>query len=344
MAPNTIGWAPLEAGDVPKMADRVLLTGGSGFIGSAMVLNLLKRGYAVRVLDDNSRGNPRRLASVMQDIEFVPGDVRDEAVVDQATRGVDIVAHLAFVNGTEYFYTKPKLVLEVGVKGSLNTLESAIKHGVREYWYMSSSEVYQTPAIVPTDENVAYNIPDPLNPRYSYGGGKIAGELLTINYGRDAFERTVVVRPHNVYGPDMGFEHVIPQFAVRAAQASEAQPTGVVSFPIQGDGSQMRSFVYVDDFAEGAVLAFTKGDKLSIYHVGTMEERTIGDVATAVLKHLGRDVKLEFGELPKGGTERRCPDISKVAALGYSPKVGFDEGLGKTVDWYAGNKDLWPVK
>ena len=326
------------------MADKILVTGGSGFIGSAIVKGLLNRGFAVRVLDDNSRGNPRRLTDVWNDIEFVAGDVRDAETVDKATEGVDVVAHLAFVNGTEYFYTKPKLVLEVGVKGSLNTLESAIKHNVREYWYMSSSEVYQTPPTVPTDESAPFFIPDPLNPRYSYGGGKIAGELLTINYGRDVFEKTVIVRPHNVFGADMGFEHVIPQFALRAVQTIEQHPEGTVPFPIQGDGTQMRSFVYIDDFAEGAILAYTKGEKLGIYHVGTMEERTIGDVARAVVRHLGREIDLQPGELPKGGTNRRCPDIAKVAALGYTPQVSFEQGVGLTVDWYAQNRELWPAK
>lgn len=326
------------------MADKILVTGGSGFIGSAIVRGLLERGHAVRVLDDNSRGNPRRLEGVMDDIEFVAGDVRNAETVDKAIQGVDIVAHLAFVNGTEYFYTKPKLVLEVGVKGSLNTLDSAIRHGVKEYWYMSSSEVYQTPPTVPTAEDAPFFIPDPLNPRYSYGGGKIAGELLTINYGRDVFEKTIVVRPHNVYGPDMGFEHVIPQFVMRAAKAVEAQPEGVIQFPIQGDGSQMRSFVYIDDFADGALLAFLKGEKLGIYHVGTMEERTIGEVAASVVRTFGRDVEIVPGELPKGGTNRRCPDTAKVAALGYSPKVSFEDGVKRTADWYTANQALWPNK
>lgn len=326
------------------MARKVLVTGGSGFIGGSMARGLLNRGYSVRVLDDNSRGNPRRLKDIIDDIEFIAGDVRDADTVDRATRGVDIVAHIAFVNGTESFYTRSKLVLEVGVKGSINTLESAIRHGVSEYWYMSSSEVYQTPPQVPTNENAPFFIPDPLNPRYSYGGGKIAGELLTINYGRDTFDRAVIVRPHNVFGPDMGFEHVIPQFTLRAVETIEATNENPVPFPIQGDGTQTRSFVYIDDFVDGGLLAFTQGEKLGIYHVGTTDERTIGDVAHTVVRYLGREIDLQPGELPKGGTYRRCPDITKVAGLGYAPKVSFDEGIRLTVDWYASNRQLWPAK
>ena len=313
---------------------KVLVTGGSGFIGSSVVRGLLARNFTVRVLDNNSRGNYRRLNGILDKIEFVEGDVRDAAVVDKATEGVDVVAHLAFVNGTEYFYTKPELVLEVGVKGALNTLDAAIKHNVKEYWLMSSSEVYQTPPQVPTDETVGFYIPDPLNPRYSYGGGKLISELLAINYARKNFDRCVVVRPHNVYGPDMGWEHVIPQFAIRAHELAQASSGPELRFPIQGDGLQSRSFVYIDDFTDGCLLAFTEGEALGIYHVGTQEEKTIAEVATSVVKHFGRDAVIVPSELPKGGTLRRCPDITKVSKLGYKPKFTLEEGLAKTIPWY----------
>jgi nucleoside-diphosphate-sugar epimerase len=319
---------------------KVLVTGGSGFIGAALVKRLVAAGHQVRVLDDNSRGRPRRLTDVMQEIEFVPGDVRDAEAVDRATAGVDAVAHLAFVNGTRFFYEKPKLVLEVGVKGALNTLESALRHRVPRYWLMSSSEVYQTPPAVPTDESAPFFIPDPLNPRYSYGGGKLISELLAVNYGRQGFEQVVIVRPHNVYGPDMGWEHVVPQFALRAADAVRATPTGPVPFPIQGDGSQTRAFCYIDDFTDGCYLAFTGGEHLNIYHVGTQEEVAIRVVAEEVVRQFGREPDIIAGELPEGGTPRRCPDIRKVAALGYTPRFDLTGGLARTVPWYRDNAGL----
>jgi nucleoside-diphosphate-sugar epimerase len=224
----------------------------------------------------------------------------------------------------------------------LNTLDSAIRHGVKQYWSTSSSEVYQTPPVVPTDETVPISIPNPLNPRYSYAGGKAISELLAINYGKDAFERTVLVRPHNVYGPDMGWEHVIPEFILRAHKLAQEQPVGRIQFPIQGDGTQTRSFDYITDFTAGCLLAFTKGEKVGIYHVGSMEERSIADVVHATVGLFGREADLVFGKLPEGGTNRRCPDTAKIEALGHKPKVSFDEGLRFTADWYLANLNLAP--
>lgn len=322
---------------------RVLVTGGLGFIGSSLVRGLLQFGHEVRILDDSSRGYPRRLDGVLNDVEFIDGDIRAADVVDKATNGVDAVAHLAFINGTESFYTKPKQVLEVGVKGAINTLESAIKHSVSQYWLMSSSEVYQSPPQVPTDETVGFYIPDPLNPRYSYGGGKLISELLAINYGRDIFEKTIIVRPHNVYGPDMGWEHVIPQFVLRADELVKKYPEGAVPFPIQGDGTQSRSFVYIDDFTNGCLLAYLKGET-GIYHVGTMDERTISDVAQTVVEYFGRQAQIIPGKLPEGGTNRRCPDISKVEALGLQPQISLEEGVKRTADWYIDHPEFRPSK
>ena len=109
-------------------------------------------------------------------------------------------------------------------KGMINVIDACRAHGVGRLMLASSSEVYQTPPQVPTDESAPLVVPDPLNPRYSYGGGKIISELMAINYGRKFFERVLIFRPHNVYGPDMGCEHVIPQFALRLKTRRGAAP------------------------------------------------------------------------------------------------------------------------
>lgn len=321
---------------------RILVTGGSGFIGSALVKNLVRDGHAVRVLDDNSRGASRRLAEVQSDVEFMGGDIRDAAAVHAAVRGVEEVHHLAFVNGTEFFYSAPELVLEVGVKGMVNVLDACRAANVRRLVLASSSEVYQTPPQVPTDERAPLVVPDPTNARYSYGGGKIISELMAINYGRKSFDRVLIFRPHNVYGPDMGFEHVIPQFALRLKRAAALHKSGKVPFEIQGDGRQTRSFCHVDDLVRGVMVMRAKGEHLGIYHVGTTEEVTIADVARRIAAHAGREIEFVTGPAPAGGTERRCPDIGKLAKLGYAPQVPLAKGLPPTLDWYWANESLAP--
>lgn len=320
----------------------ILVTGGSGFIGSALVKALVRDGHAVRVLDDNSRGAPRRLKDVAGDIEFIGGDIRDAALVARAVRGMDEVHHLAFVNGTEFFYSAPELVLDVGVKGMINVIDACRAEGVRSLVLASSSEVYQTPPHVPTDERAPLIVPDPTNPRYSYGGGKIISELMALNYGRKFFDRVLIFRPHNVYGPDMGWEHVIPQFARRLKAAAAAHPAGELPFELQGDGRQTRSFCHVDDLVAGVMVMRAKGEHLGIYHVGTKEEIEIAALAAQMAAHAGRRIRLIARPAPEGGTQRRCPDIGKLGRLGYRPQVLLAQGLPPTIDWYWANENLAP--
>jgi nucleoside-diphosphate-sugar epimerase len=311
----------------------MLVTGGTGFIGSAVVRALVKAGAQVRVLDNDSRGSRQRLADVLSSIELVIGDIRDPQVVKQAAVGANAVLHLAAVNGTEFFYSKPELVLEVAVKGMMNVLDACLEHGVKQLFTASSSEVYQTPPRIPTDELVSLCVPDPLNPRYSYGGGKIISELLTLNYGRKFFDRSVVFRPHNVYGPDMGREHVIPQLVLRMKELGNSKE-GRLEFPIQGSGSETRAFLYIDDFVQGLLKVIEWGEHLNIYHIGTSEETSIADLAYAIARNLGREISLMPGELAPGSTSRRCPSVAKLKALGFVPKVSLEEGLAKTIPWY----------
>jgi nucleoside-diphosphate-sugar epimerase len=322
---------------------KYLVTGGSGFLGSALVARLIRLGHRVRVLDNNSRGNLRRLKGLENDFEFIEGDIRDLAVVERAADGMDSICHLAFVNGTEFFYSRPELVLEVGVKGMLNVVDACIKHEVPELILASSSEVYHQPAVIPTDETVPLVIPDPLNPRYSYAAGKLISEIIALNYGRTRFERVVVFRPHNVYGPDMGWEHVVPQFAVRMKQLC-GQPEDPLTFPIQGDGTQTRAFIFVDDFIDGLMLAIDKGEHMGIYHIGTMQEVTMEELARMVADCFGRRITVRPSEPPAGGTSRRCPDIRRLASLGFSPKYSLEEGLRATAGWYGENIHLMPAK
>lgn len=314
-----------------------LVTGGTGFIGSAIVRRLVQAGHKIRVLDNNSRGAARRLAESKDDVELIVGDIRDPLTVANAVRGTDGVHHLAYINGTEYFYSVPELVLETGIKGIINVIDSCLKYNVGSLFLASSSEVYQTPPKVPTDETAPLIVPDPTNPRFSYGGGKIASELLAINFGRKYFERTIIYRPHNVYGPDMGEQHVIPQFALRLKKLCSARREVTIPFPIQGTGDETRAFCFIDDFVDGVMILLKNGQHMGIYHIGTDEEISAAELARRVAICLNREIVVVPGERLEGSTIRRCPDITKLKALGYSPKVSLDEGLRIVTRWYTEN-------
>jgi dTDP-glucose 4,6-dehydratase/UDP-glucose 4-epimerase len=323
-------------------ARRFLVTGGTGFLGSALVRRLVQQGAAVRVLDNGSRGSVRRLQDIADDVEVIEGDVRDAETVQRAAAGTDAVVHLAAVNGTEFFYAQPELVLDVGVRGMLNVLDACRAHGIGDLVVVSSCEVYQTPPVVPTDETAPLSIPDVTNPRYSYAGSKIVSELIALNCGCRDFSRVAIVRPHNVYGPDMGWEHVLPQFALRALKAVRSTPFGAVPFQIQGDGRQTRAFINIDDFTEGLMTVLRKGGHLEIYHVGNPEEVTIAEAARKVMAYFGREVRLIPSPAPPGSAPRRCPDIAKMRRFGFVPRITLNDGLPSLIEWYVTNADHCP--
>lgn len=312
---------------------RFLVTGGTGFLGSALSRALSAAGGLVRVFDDDSRGARRRLGDAAGQIEIIHGDIRDPQAVRAAAAGIDVLCHLAYINGTELFYRQPDLVLDVAVRGMTNVIDACRLNNIGTLLLASSSEVYQTPPIIPTPESVPLIVPDPLNPRFSYGGGKIISELMAINFGRH-LERVLIFRPHNVYGPDMGNEHVIPQLALRMRKLMAADD-GPIGFPIQGTGRETRAFVFVDDLVAGVLRILERGEHLGIYHVGTEDEVTIESLAGKIARFFDRDIVAVPGDLQPGSTARRCPDITKVRQLGYEPKVSLDEGLARTLPWYA---------
>ncbi|NQU05874.1 MAG: SDR family NAD(P)-dependent oxidoreductase [Calditrichaeota bacterium] len=313
---------------------KVLLTGGSGFLGSELCKELLEAGHDVVVLDDHSRGRSSRLECFGNRVQLVEGNVRDYDTVKAATEGCEVVWHLAYINGTRFFYEKPDIVLEVGIKGTLNTIEAALACGVRRYVLASTSETYNNPTQVPTTESERLMIPDITNPRFSYGGGKIACELLTLHYGGFRGLETVIFRPHNFIGPDMGFEHVIPDITGRIVSLSCNLTKTAIDLPIQGDGSETRSFCDVIDGAHGCYLAGEFGENGQIYHVGKDEEVTIRHLVESIGKIMGVQINLVPGELRAGGTPRRCPSIEKLRGLGYDPQYNFDKALERCVHWY----------
>ncbi|KQO87203.1 NAD-dependent dehydratase [Methylobacterium sp. Leaf90] len=311
---------------------RLAVTGAGGFIGAHLTRALLAEGHEVVAIDNYIRGQASRLASAQGAIERVTLDVRDKDALVEALRGVECVFHLAAVNGTENFYTQPQLVLDVGVRGALAVSEACIEAGVPDLVVASSAEVYQTPRVVPTDETIEMVIPDSLNPRYSYGGSKLISELIAFNYCRDKLRKVQVFRPHNIYGPDMGWKHVVPQLIEKIVAAGDGG-----SITLQGDGSETRAFCYVSDVVDGIVRMWRDGESMNVYHIGSMEEVAIRDLARITAEALGTRVDLIAGPAAAGATPRRCPDIGKMQAIGYAPSVSLVQGIERTVAWYREN-------
>lgn len=316
---------------------KILITGGSGFIGSAITKLMVKKNYDVTVIDNNFRGNYKNLLEINDKIKFIKCDIRNRNKIIKITRKIDCIIHLAYVNGTKYFYTMPEHILDVGINGVMNVIEACKINNVKELFLASSSEVYHEPEKIPTKEdNVSLKIPDVYNPRYSYGGGKILTELIGINYGRKFFKKLIIFRPHNVYGESMGNEHVIPEFIKKINRLS---PKNRI-LEIEGSGNEIRSFIYIEDFIEAFNKVFNHGKHLQIYNIGTQKIIKISELAKKISKIMNKNVILRHKPLKKGGTTKRCPDITKIKKLGFKEKFSIDEGLKKTIKFYTKNAQI----
>tara|TARA_B100000029_G_scaffold509958_1_gene600332 strand:+ start:11372 stop:12304 length:933 start_codon:yes stop_codon:yes gene_type:complete len=300
-----------------------LITGGTGFIGSNICKLLVNKNYNVIVFDNNSRGSIKKIKNLKKKIKFIKGDIRNKDLLNKAVKKADAVIHLAYVNGTKYFYSKPVLVLDIAIKGIINIIDLCIKNNVKELYLASSSEVYQTPNKIPTDENEPLKIPNVFNPRYSYGGGKILSELMGIHYGKNYFKKLIIFRPHNVYGQNMGNEHVIPEFINRFKSLKGKK------FKIQGNGNEIRSFIYIEDFISAFNLILNKGKHLNIYNIGTNERIKIKNLAYKLSKIFKKKIIFKKISIAKGGTKIRVPNIKKIKKLGFKPKINLNRGLAK---------------
>ncbi len=311
---------------VKKLKQNILVTGGSGFIGSAIVRYLVANGHSVTVLDNNSRGKIKRLDSIFNKIRFIKTDIRNLKKIKSIPGSFDTIVHLAYVNGTKFFYKKPFEILDIGVNGFLNILEFAKKKKVKNFFLASSSEVYQNPLKIPTDEKEMLKIPDIHNPRYSYGGGKIFSELYGIHFAKKYLKKFVIFRPHNVYGKDMGNEHVIPEFIKRFRNIGNRN-----KFLILGTGKEIRSFIHIKDFIMGFDKIFTKGKNLEIYNIGTEKKVNIISLVKILSKIFNKKVIINRVKLLKGSPSKRCPNITKIKKLGFKPQISLKEGLKKII-------------
>ncbi len=309
---------------------KIHVTGGAGFVGSHLIDRLVAAGHEITVFDNVSRGSLDRLENVLDEIRFVEGDIRDREAFADAVDDPDILFHLAAINGTKHFYERPREVLDVNLDGVKHATEIAAEQDIDRLVFTSSSEAYGFPTAFPTPEEHPLQVMDTENPRYSYAGTKILGEQYVIQTAAaNEFDYTVV-RPHNFYGEAMGYDHVIPEFIERLVTGEE--------FTIYGDGTQTRSFCYIDDGIDAIErAAVADAGRNEIFNVGTEAEITINELAESLFAVVGRhpDVThIESKEL-SGSPDRRQPDVSKARErLGYEPETPLESGLRQTFEHY----------
>ncbi len=309
---------------------KVHITGGAGFVGSHLADRLVDAGHDVAVFDNVSRGGRDRLEGILDEIRFVEGDVRDRDAFADAVDDPDVLFHLAAINGTKHFYDRPRAVLDVNLEGVKHATQIAAEQDIDRLVFASSSEVYGFPETFPTPETHPLQLMDPTNPRYSYAGTKILGEQYVIQTAAAHEFAYTIVRPHNFYGEAMGYDHVIPEFIERLVTGSE--------FSIYGDGTQTRSFCYIDDGVDAIERAgFADAARDEIINVGTQDEITINELASALFDVTGRRPEvthIESKEL-SGSPDRRLPDLSKARdLLGYEPTTSLETGLRRTFEYY----------
>lgn len=320
---------------------RALVTGGCGFIGFHMAKYLAKKGVEVTVIDDLSRGQTDLMFNEflsLNNVIFIQADMRSKDFYEKLKGYYDYVYHFAAINGTKYFYEKSYQVLQVNILSLINLLEWCKKENCGGFLFASSSEGYAGTInsffenhheFIPTQENIPLTIDDVTNARFSYGGSKITGELLTINYCRNERISYKIVRYHNIYGPRMGFEHVLPEFIKRIYDRQDP-------FLIYG-GEETRAFCYIGDAicATEAVMLSEKCDN-EIIHIGnSKEEIKIIDLLNTLLNIADYHPMVKVEAAPKGCVIRRCPNTNKLKDLtGFEALINLDKGLKIIYDWY----------
>eukprot|EP00240_Pyramimonas_obovata_P002704 CAMPEP_0118920896 /NCGR_PEP_ID=MMETSP1169-20130426/328_1 /TAXON_ID=36882 /ORGANISM="Pyramimonas obovata, Strain CCMP722" /LENGTH=762 /DNA_ID=CAMNT_0006861517 /DNA_START=182 /DNA_END=2467 /DNA_ORIENTATION=+ len=314
----------------------VLITGAAGFIGFGLAKFLHGIGFNLTLVDNLSRGEYdaefREFVSQPR-VKFLKMDLCEKVQIEGC---FDVVYHLAAVNGTKNFYEKPEVVVKVNILSTINMIEWATPQNCGKFMFASSSEAYAGTLrtfqyAIPTPEEIPLCIDNVNNPRWSYGGSKLAGELLVINMCKAKGVPYIISRYHNVYGPRSGYDHVIPEFCTRLLQ-------GVSPFPIYG-GDETRSFMFIDDCSRCLYTLLHKTDVVNeLFHIGDMkEEVSIKQLALRLASIAGYEsLELQVKPAPAGCVNRRCPDISKLQKLtSWKPEIDLQEGLKRTFAWYA---------
>jgi UDP-glucose 4-epimerase len=312
---------------------KVLVTGGAGLVGSHIVDRLIvEKGAEIIVLDNLVRGRRENLASALahKSVNIVEGDIRDHELVTDVMKGVDIVFHQAAIRITQCA-EEPRLALEVLVNGTFNVLEAAVKAGVKRLVAASSASIYGLAESFPTTEGH-----HPYNNRTLYGAAKIFNEALLRSFHEMYGLDYVALRYFNVYGPRMDIYGAYTEVLIRwMERIAVGQPPVIF-----GDGTQTMDFIYIEDIARANILAAQADVADEVFNIASGIETTLSDLAYALIKVMGSDVRLEYGpERKVNSVVRRLADTRKAETLlGFRAQVSLEEGLTRLVDWWKGER------
>lgn len=298
--------------------NRVVVTGGAGFIGSHLTAELVKQGYRVIVLDDLSTGKLKNITELLKNpnVEFVQGSISDLSLLQKLFSGARYVFHQAALARVPFSIENPLATNEVNIDGTLNVLLAARDNGVNKVIFASSSSVYGGALTLPQKEDMP---PDPLSP---YALTKLVGEYYCHIFRQIYGLSTVCLRYFNVYGPRQDphsqYALVIPSFVDRISR--DLPPV------IHGDGEQSRDFTFIADVVRANILA-AESDAEGVYNIGGGSNTTINRLAELILNLMKKDLKPIYQEPRAGDPKHTLADISAARSFGYVPEWKLEEGL-----------------
>lgn len=308
---------------------RVLITGGAGFIGSHLAERLLAAGNQV-VIFDNFRRNALAGAKVDDaGLTVVKGDVMDKAALCEAMRDCDAVVHMASIAGVDTVLRNPVKTMRIAMIGTDNALEVAREHGkIKRFIDFSTSEVFGRYAYHVTEFD-STTLGAVGEARWTYAVAKLATEHLAMNYHKEFGLQSCSIRPFNVYGPRQVGEGAVHHF-IRRALAGE-------DLIIHNEGSQIRAWCYIDDIIDAVMLCLERDAAVGhAFNIGNARSTvTIFNLAELILRLTGSSSKLDFVDWPNTDVEVRVPNAAKAKELlGFHAQINLEEGLLRTIDWY----------
>lgn len=309
---------------------KILVTGGTGFIGSFVSEILLKKGAIVYVTTKSN--NLQKIKHIKKDLKIISCDLTSAKDALKATRGKEVVLNLASkVAGIQFNINHPATMFSENIQIAQNIAKSCVKNNVERLLMVSSACVYPRNCTIPTPETEGF-LDDPEPTNLGYGWAKRVAELIARFYHLEYGLKVAIARPYNAYGPRDNFDpktsHVIPALIKRVAD-------GENPLIVWGSGRQTRSFLYVEDLASGLLEITEKYPVTDPLNLGTDEELTIADLAREIIKISGKKVKIIFDKSKPDGQHRRNCDTKKAKVkIGFSAKIPLTIGLNKTIEWY----------